>query len=145
MKGCDVAAALARRDEVAAAYPQTRRTAYRLGRTAYCSCNLFAFLTPRGRRAADFWRRVETLRKSPLRLVTAFGWMSVIRYLTGRLTLQQALARVSRTMGLRAGAVVMPYPEAAIDVDSPTDWHTAEAIASGPAAAADRPNEAAIP
>ncbi len=129
--GCDVSAALARQDDVAAAYPQTRRTAYRLGRTAYCSCNLFAFLTPRGRSAADFWRRVEALRKQPLRVVTAFGWMSVIRYLTGRLTLQQALGRVSRTMGLRAGAVVMPCPEAAIDVDSAADWHTVEAIVSG--------------
>jgi len=127
--GCDIVTALAKRNDVTAAYPKTRRTAYRLGGTDYCSCNLFAFLTPGGRNAADFWRRVENLRKNPLRVVTAFGWISVLRYLTGRLTLPEALSRASQAMGLRVNAVVMPYPEAAIDVDSVLDWHIAESIA----------------
>ncbi|AOY58124.1 conserved uncharacterized protein [Desulfococcus multivorans] len=128
--GCDIVAALARRDDVTAAYPETRRTAYRLGGTAYCSCNLFAFLTPGGRNAADFWRRVENLRKNPFRVVNAFGWISTLRYLTARLTLSEALGRASRVMGLKVGAVVMPYPEAAIDVDSVSDWRIAESIVS---------------
>lgn len=129
--GCDVVAALARHEDVSTAYPKTRRTAYRVGKTAYCSCNLFAFLTPRAREAANFWRRVENQRKSPLRVIHAFGWMSVLRYLTGRLTLDGALDRISRRLGFKAGVVVMPYPEAAIDVDSIRDWRYVEEIVAG--------------
>lgn len=129
--GCDVVVALARHDTVTTAYPKTRRTTYRLGKAAYCSCNLFAFLTPRARAAAEFWRRVEDQRKSPLRVIHAFGWTAVLRYLTGRLTLAEALDRISRRLGFKAGVVVMPCPEAAIDVDSVSDWHTVEEIAAG--------------
>ena len=129
--GCDVVAALATHDTVTTTYPKTRRTAYRLGGSAYCSCNLFAFLTPRARAAANFWRRVEDQRKSPWRVIHAFGWIAVLRYLSGRLTLAEALDRISRRLGFKAGVVVMPYPEAAIDVDSVRDWHYVEEIAAG--------------
>jgi hypothetical protein len=33
-------------------------------------------------------------------------------------------------MGLRAGAVIMPFPEAAVDVDSVGDLETARTIAA---------------
>lgn len=128
--GCDVVAALALRDTVTEAYPKTRRTAYRIGKTAYCTCNLFAFLTPAAREAALFWRRVESRRKRPLRVVHAFGWAAVLQYLIGRLTLEEALDRISRRLALNAGVVVMPCPEAAIDVDSVDDWRYAEEIAA---------------
>lgn len=127
---CDAVAAVARHETVKAAYPETRRTAYRLKDAAYCSCNLFAFLTPRARKAADFWRRVESQRKKPLRVINAFGGIAVMRYLTGRLTLAEGLDRISSRLGFKAGAVVMPFPEAAIDVDSVSDWHLVDHIAS---------------
>lgn len=128
--GSDVVAALALHETVARAYPQTRRTAYRLGPAAYCSCNLFAFLTPQARDAARFWRRIEDQRKKPLRVINAFGLLAVLRYLMGGLTLTGALDRISRRLGCRAGAVIMPQPEAAIDVDSVSDWHLVERIAA---------------
>jgi hypothetical protein len=34
-------------------------------------------------------------------------------------------------MGLRAGVVILPFPEAAVDVDSVSDWAVAQSIASG--------------
>jgi hypothetical protein len=34
-------------------------------------------------------------------------------------------------MGIEVGAVIMPFPEAAVDVDSVSDWHFAESIAAG--------------
>jgi hypothetical protein len=33
-------------------------------------------------------------------------------------------------MGLRAGVVIMPFPEAAVDVDSAGDWDIVRGIAS---------------
>ena len=88
---------------------------------SYCGCNLFAFLTPRARRAADFWRQVENQRKNPLRVIRVLGVMAVLGYLMGRLSLAGALDRMSQRLGFKAGAVIMPYAEAAIDVDSAAD------------------------
>ncbi|MBW2642152.1 MAG: hypothetical protein JRC89_02000 [Deltaproteobacteria bacterium] len=46
----------------------------------------------------------------------------------GRLTLAEALDRISRRLGFKAGVVVIPFPEAAIDVDSVNDWHFVKRI-----------------
>ena len=126
--GCDVVAGVARHEAVTKAYPRTRRTATRLQDGSYCGCNLFAFLTPRARRAADFWRQVETQRKKPLRVIRVLGVTAVLRYLLGQLSLAQALDRISRRLGFKAGVVIMPFPEAAIDVDSVRDWELVEEI-----------------
>ncbi len=127
---CDVVAGVARHEAVTAAYPQTRRTATRLEDGAYCGCNLFAFLTPRARLAANFWRRVENQRKNPLRVIRVLGWIAVSRYIMGRLSLKEALERISHRLGFKAGAVVLPYPEAAVDVDSVSDLKLVETIIS---------------
>ena len=126
--GCDVLAGVARHELIAAAIPGTRRTVTRLKDGGYCGCNLFAFLTPESRKAADFWRQVEKERKKPLRIIKVMGWTTVLRYLLGQLTLRQALNGLSKRMGLRAGAVQMPFAEAAIDVDKVEDLVLVESI-----------------
>lgn len=128
--GCDVVVALARRETVMAAFPETSRTAYRFKEGAYCSCNLFAFLTPQARTVPSFWRRVEQQRKNPLRVISILGWSTVLRYLLRSLTLSEALDRISLRLGCRAGVVVMPYPEAAVDVDSADDLRLVQQIAA---------------
>jgi len=129
--GCDVVAGLARHGVVTKAYPRTRRTATRLQDGSYCGCNLFAFLTPQARRAADFWRQVENQRKSPLRVIRVLGVTAVLRYLLGKLSLAAALDRMSQRLGFKAGAVIMPYAEAAIDVDSAADLKLVGEIVAG--------------
>ncbi len=128
--GCDVVAAVARRETVMDAYPQTSRTAYRFKDGAYCSCNLFAFLTPLSRTVPSFWRQVEQQRKKPFKVIRILGWITVLRYLTGRLTLSSAMEHLSQRLGCRAGIVVVPWPEAAIDVDSAEDLRFVQQIAS---------------
>jgi GTP:adenosylcobinamide-phosphate guanylyltransferase len=120
--GADVVAGLARAEQVIAAFPGSRRTILKLGGGGYCGCNLFAFLTPAGREAVRHWRRVEQQRKQPLRLVAgALGWTAIVHYALGRLTLDAALDRLSRRLGLRAAVVILPFPQAAVDVDSVED------------------------
>lgn len=131
----DLAVAVAEHRAVLARFPGTRRTAIRLRGGPFCGCNLYAFLTPRGRRLAELWHRVEQERKRPWRIVARLlGWRSMVGYALGRLTLEQALQRLSRRLGVRIGAVVLPYPEAAVDVDTPADRHLAAAVLSERAA-----------
>ncbi|MBB60425.1 nucleotidyltransferase family protein [Pseudomonas aeruginosa] len=125
----DFVVGVARLDAVQARFPDTRRTPIRLRGGPYSGCNLFAVTTERGRRLADFWRRIEQERKHPRRVISgALGPVAVMRYLLGRLTLDEALARLSRRLDVKIGAVVMPFAEAAIDVDSPADLALVERI-----------------
>lgn len=128
MSRCDVVVGLAWHSEVVGAYPGVQRTVLRLREGGYCSCNLFAFLTPQGRAAAAYWRHLENRRKRPLYLLSALGAQALLRYATGRLTLTEGLECLSARLGVAAGAVILPFPEAAIDVDSVADWQLAEAV-----------------
>ncbi len=103
------------------AYPESKRTVSRFKDGEFCSCNLFAFMTPQGRSAAEFWQQIEKERKKPLRLISLCGWLTVLNYFLGRLTLSQALRNLAKKMGLTAGVVLLPFPEAAIDVDKIAD------------------------
>ncbi len=124
----DLAVALASYDMLSQAFPNCRRTVTRLKDGGFCSCNLFAFLTPESYSAANFWRQIEQQRKKPLRIVSVCGWMTVLRFLLGRLTMEEGLQRISRRMGLKAGAVMMIQPEAAVDVDTVKDLDLANKI-----------------
>ena len=120
--GCDVAVGLASHKQVASAFPETKRTAIKFRDGAYCGCNLFGFLNSQAYIAAHFWRQVEQQRKKPLRMMRILGGRAVIRYLLGRMPLKEALDHISSIMGIRAGAVILPFPEAAVDVDTVNDW-----------------------
>ena len=124
----DLMIALAPHELVAMAYPAVKRTRLRFSDRDYCSCNLFAFMTPRSRAIAGFWRKVESQRKRPWRVIGILGWWSVCKYLLGRLSLQEALARISNRLEIRVGAAILPYPEAAVDVDSENDWQLVQQI-----------------
>jgi GTP:adenosylcobinamide-phosphate guanylyltransferase len=126
--GADLVAGLTPASAIKAAYPDAQRTYLRFREERYSGANLFAVLQPDGRRAVAFWRRVEQERKRPWRLVRAFGWRPLAAYLLGRLSLDAALARASKVIGARIAAVVLPQPEAAIDVDKPADLELVETI-----------------
>ena len=125
----DVAVGLTAYDGVMAAYPETRRTAIKFKDGAYCGCNLFGFLTPSSDRAAQFWRQLEQERKKPLRMMRILGWWTIVRYLLGRITLNNGLEELSSKMQTRVRAVLLPFPQAAIDVDTVDDWHFVQSLA----------------
>jgi hypothetical protein len=89
---------------------------------------LFGFLNTRSHRAAAFWRQIEQERKKPLRMIRILGWWALIRYVTGRLSLPDALAYLSKRIGIRGGVAILPFPEAAVDVDSVDDWHFVQTL-----------------
>ena len=117
----DVAALLARRDVIEAAAPGTRRTYLRFADGAWSGCNVFHFATPRSIAALDLWAQVEADRKRPWRIVRRLGIGTLLRYLSGRLTLVEAIAHLGRLAGLDAAAVTSPFGLAAVDVDKPAD------------------------
>ncbi|MCZ6829485.1 MAG: nucleotidyltransferase family protein [Gammaproteobacteria bacterium] len=118
----DVTVGLAPYALVQEAYPDMKKTVLRFSDGEFCGCNLFAFLTPEGRRAANFWRKIEQERKKPRVVIGLLGWWAVLRYQLGVLPLEEALAKLSKRLGLRLRVVILPYANAAVDVDSVADY-----------------------
>ncbi len=117
----DVLVGLVSRRVIEARFPDTTRTYLRMRGDAWSGANLFAFRTPEGRRAAAFWRRAESFRKQPWRVVSTFGPVNLLLFLLRRLDLDAALERASKVIGARIAAVTLPFAEAAVDVDRPSD------------------------
>ncbi len=117
----DVTVGLAPHALVQEAHPQMKKTVLRFSDGEFCGCNLFAFLTPEGRRLANYWRKIEQQRKKPLIVIGLLGWWAVLRYRFGMLSLEEALAKLSKRLGLRLRVVILPYANAAVDVDSISD------------------------
>jgi CTP:molybdopterin cytidylyltransferase MocA len=127
-RGGDVAVALAPYDLVRKAYPQTRRTVLRFSDGRFCGCNLFAFLTARGREMVKIWRQVENDRKNPIRVIGLVGWGAMARYALGTLSLAEGVRRLSRQTAIAASVITLPFAEAAIDVDSVADLELVRSI-----------------
>jgi hypothetical protein len=124
----DLLVGLAHHELVATTYPGVHRTRLRFSDRDYCTCNLFAFMTPRSRAITVFWRNVESQRKRPWRIFAKLGWWPVFKYLLGRLSLQEALDRISGILGMKIGVVILPFANAAVDVDTEADWRLVQRI-----------------
>ena len=122
MSDADIVVSVARHAEVMAAIPDARCTAYRFADDAYCGTNLFVLKTPKGRRMVEIWQDVEQSRKKPWAVVRLIGIGSVAQYLLRRLSLRVALERMSSRFGVTVTASVLPFPRAALDVDTIEDW-----------------------
>ncbi len=126
--GADLAVGVVAEELIRAAYPATTRTYLRFRDGGYSGANLFAFRAPAALRAAEFWVRAEAHRKQPWRLARAFGWTTLLLFALRRLRFDEALQRASRAIGCRIAGVALPFAQAAIDVDRPSDLELASSI-----------------
>ena len=124
----DVVVGLAPYAIVHAAYPESKRTVLKFSDGRYCGTNLFAILNREGKAGPIAWQEVEAQRKRPWRVVRRLGAGILLRYLFGRLSLDQALEALSRAISCRIGYVRIEEARAAVDVDSVADRNLAEKI-----------------
>ena len=128
LNGADFSAGLARAEVILGAYPQSVRTFFKFGKDRVSGCNLFAVRNEKGLRILERWKYLEQVRKKPWRLVAAFGPSALFRFLLGKLSLDEVFRIVSKRLGLTAKPILLPFAEAAIDVDKPSDLALAETI-----------------
>lgn len=112
------------------AFPNSKRTVLKFADGEYCGSNLFMIRTQAGARLLDFWKTIAQHRKKPWRMAREIGYGTLVRYLTGRLSLPEALQRISEKAGCRVAHVEILAPRAAVDVDSVADHALAEEILS---------------
>ncbi len=124
----DLNVGLARDSVILKAYPHAKRTFLKFGADRVSGCNLFAFKTSNAVKVLAFWQQIEKNRKNPFKLVAAFGFKAIFAYLTSALNLEKAFALASGRIGVVAKPVLMPFANAAIDVDKPEDKDLVEEI-----------------
>ena len=114
---------------IADTYPEVKRTVIKLSDGGFCGCNLFAFMTVAGRKLVPYWHQVEQRRKRPVQMIAGIlGISGVLSYFFGRLSLDAALGRVSKGLGLSIKPVLLPFPLAGVDVDTVKDREFVEHI-----------------
>jgi GTP:adenosylcobinamide-phosphate guanylyltransferase len=124
----DITVGLATREVIQGAYPETKRTYFRFRDVAVSGCNLFTVHSQAGLRLLELWSDLEKDRKRPWKLALAFGPGALFRIIFWRMTLANAFDIISRKCDMVARPLLLPYAEAAIDVDKPADKDVAEKI-----------------
>jgi GTP:adenosylcobinamide-phosphate guanylyltransferase len=132
--GVDVAFAMVERKTIEAAHPDTKRTWLKAANGHFSGANLFALMSPAAALGTDFWARAEKDRKRTLKLLSFLGIGIFLRAVTRTISLEAAAERVGRKAGFRLKAVLLPFAEAAIDVDKEADLELAERILAARAA-----------
>ncbi len=115
----DLSMAVVERSVMEARFPASRRTYVRLKETEVCGGDVNACRLSVARPGDGIAERLSKARKSPLRLASIIGLDTLGLLLLRRLTLTEAMARVSARLRLRVGAIVCPHAEVAMDVDKP--------------------------
>lgn len=126
--GTDICVGLATEAVIQPDYPETKRTYLRFSDVAVSGCNLFYIANAEGLKAISFWQSVQHLRKNPLKLARKIGVGIGVKFATGRLSLGGAFDYAADKIGITAAPVLLPFAEAAIDVDKPSDLELAETI-----------------
>lgn len=134
-RGADGAIGVAEREAVLAARgqkpgtPGTERVGpYRFRDGSFSNCNLYAMTGPEVLRGAEVFREGGQFSKKKRRLVKLAGLFNLVLFVMRVLTLQQAMKRLSRRLGLRVTAVELPDGAQAVDVDNPGAYRAAERI-----------------
>jgi hypothetical protein len=121
---------LATAETILATYPETKRTFFKLGPDRVSGCNLFAVLHACW---AEVVRCLVRHGEEPQKAMEAGGGFRhacpLLKFLLGKMTLQSAFAEMSRRLGFQhCRPCLLPFAEAAIDVDKPSDHALAELI-----------------
>jgi len=128
--GADFTLGLAVKTIIQPAYPKVKRTYLKFKDQHVSGCNLFYVRNEKGLDAIKFWRAAQHDRKRPLKLARRLGIGMLVKYLSGGLTLNAAFEHASKSLKIKAKPIILPFAEAAIDVDKPSDLKLVNEILS---------------
>jgi len=132
-QGADIAIGVVENANMLRRLPEAMRTWFWLRGDGYTGANLFALRSPGVRPAIEIWRTFEQERKKPWRIFSILGPSDMIAVFFRLVTLDGAMARLSKRLGLKVKAIELSNPLAGVDVDKAEDHALAEAIIAGKA------------
>jgi len=100
-------------------FPGSHRTYTRLKDMRVCGADMNITHVRMATEQLDMWEELIGNRKSPLKQAAAIGFDTLFLLLAGRLTLNDAVARVTKRLGISGRAIVWAEAEPCMDVDKP--------------------------
>ena len=107
------------RDVMETRFPDSKRTYTKLKDMEVCGSDVNVAHVSMATEHLDMWEQLIGNRKSPLRQAGVIGLGTLISLFLGRLTLNDAVERVSQRIGIKARAIIWDYAEPCMDVDKP--------------------------
>jgi len=100
-------------------YPDSRRTWSALKDMEVCGADISVANYRMATEHLNTWEELIGSRKSPFRQAATIGFMTLILFVMKKLTLEDAVRRVSESLKIKGKAIVWPWAEAGMDVDKP--------------------------
>ncbi|WP_037911929.1 molybdenum cofactor guanylyltransferase [Sulfobacillus thermosulfidooxidans] len=122
----DVVYPVIEKSVVEAKFPDTHRTYVRLKDGTFTGGNLLMVKKDAVIKSHRTVRDLLSHRKSPMRLASDIGLMTLARWLMGNLRIVDAERRMKTLLDVDGKALIFDYPEVGVDVDKPEDWVLAD-------------------
>jgi hypothetical protein len=100
-------------------YPDSARSYVKLKDMNVCGGDMHVVSLELYRSRDAFWNKIIDARKSYLRQASLVGFDILLLLLLRRLSLEDAVKKVTRRLGITGQASVCPYPEIGMDIDKP--------------------------
>ncbi|OGN94768.1 MAG: hypothetical protein A2Z71_05985 [Chloroflexi bacterium RBG_13_50_21] len=107
------------RETVEARYPGSRRTYLKLKDIEACGADLNVLHTSVVSMNMDIWEKLTASRKNPIKQAAMLGFDTLLLVLLHRITLENAVKKVTSRLHITGRAIISPYAEMAMDVDKP--------------------------
>lgn len=108
------------KDVMEARFPDSKRTYTHLKDMDVCGSDINVTHVRMATEHLDMWESLIGSRKSPLKQASIIGFGTLLALFMRRLTLEDAVTRVSERIGIKGRAIVWPYAEPCMDVDKPS-------------------------
>ncbi|MDD4568621.1 MAG: NTP transferase domain-containing protein [Tepidanaerobacteraceae bacterium] len=109
-------------------YPGVKRTYVKIKDGTFTGGNVILVRAGTVKTCINQAKAFMAYRKKPWKLAKILGISFVFKLLIGTLTIDQLEKRVSALFGIKARAVISPYPEIGTDVDKHSDLELAEKV-----------------
>lgn len=116
------------REVMEARFPGSRRTYLRFRDGRFCGGDIVVVRACLFIGDTGVWQRLSDARKSPLKTASIIGLQVLLRYLLGRLSIDDAVRLGSRRLGVRGRALECPHAEIGMDVDKPSQLELVEEV-----------------
>lgn len=107
------------KDVMEARFPGSKRTYTPLKDMAVCGADMNISHVRNATEHLEMWEQLIGNRKSPLKQAGIIGLGTLLLLFMRRLTLEDAVRRVSERIGIKGRAIVWSYAEPCMDVDKP--------------------------
>ena len=107
------------REVMEAHYPGSKRSFIKFKDVEVCGADMNVMRCSAVAGNDELWTRLIAARKNAFKQVAIVGYGTLFLLLIRQLTLEAAVPRASKSVGLRGRAILCPYAEMGMDIDKP--------------------------